>query len=54
MPDKMYLIVTLRKEVLNKVSAKTMVEVVKNKLIDHPEINITAHTTDHFDMKEVI
>ncbi|MCK5617001.1 hypothetical protein KAR91_84850 [Candidatus Pacearchaeota archaeon] len=53
MADKMFLVVTLRKEVPDKATAKTIVQVVKDKLSDHPDVKVTSHTTDHFDIPEV-
>ncbi len=50
MADKMFLIVTLRREVPNKESAKAMVEIIKNKLTDYPTVTITSHITDHLDI----
>lgn len=52
MADKMFLIVTLRKEVPDKFAAKDIVTIVKTKLADHPDVTITAHTTDHFGFEE--
>jgi len=54
MADKMFLIVTLRREVPDKASAKTMVEIVKTKLADQPEVKVSSHTIDHFDVPEVL
>lgn len=48
----MILIVTLRRDVPDKATAKTIVQIVKDKLTDHPEVVITSHTTDHFDLPE--
>jgi hypothetical protein len=50
--DKMILVITLRRDVPDKDTAKTMVEIVQTKLADHPEVTITSHTTDHFDLPE--
>ena len=52
MTDKMILVITLRKEVPDKTSAKNYVNLVKNKLSDFPEVKVTSHTTDHFDVKD--
>lgn len=52
MPDDMYLIVTLRRKVPDKATAKNIVELLQTKLSDHPEITISAHTSDHFDIPE--
>ena len=52
MADKMILIVTLRKEVPDKDTAKAIVALLKNKLSDHPDVEVTSHTTDRFDIPE--
>jgi len=54
MADKMFLIITLRREVPDKDVAKNLVDVVKAKLADHPEVKITSHTTEHLDIEEVV
>lgn len=51
MADKMSLIVTLRTDVPDKSTAKNYVAIVKNKLAEHPEVKVTSHTTDHFDVE---
>lgn len=53
MPDQMYLTVTLRTKVPDKTTAMNFVRIIKNKLNDHPEIEITSQTTYHFDMKDI-
>lgn len=50
--DKMTLVITLRADVPDKTTAKNYVQIVKNKLADHPEVTVTSHTTDHFDLVE--
>jgi hypothetical protein len=50
--DKMILVVTLRTDVPDKLTAHNIVAIVKQKLADHPEVTITSHTTDHFDLPE--
>lgn len=50
--DQMFLVITLRREVPDKPAAKTMVQIVKNKLADHPEVSIKSHTTDHYDLED--
>lgn len=51
--DRMILVMTLRRDVPDKATAKNIVQIVKDKLSDHPEVSITSHTTDHFDLPEV-
>lgn len=48
----MFLVITLRREVPDKATAKNIVQIVKTKLADHPEVTITSHTTDHYDLEE--
>lgn len=52
MADKMFLTVTLRTEVLDKTTAKNYVQIVTDKLADHPEVKVTSHVTDHFDLED--
>lgn len=48
----MQLVVTLRKEVEDPEEGRRLVEIVQQKLQDHPEVEITAHVTNHFDLTE--
>ena len=47
----MQLIVTLRKEVADADAGRTVLDMVKQKLTDHPEVTITGHVTSHFDLE---
>lgn len=50
--DKMTLVITLRRDVPDKSTAKNIVQLVKGWMESHPEVTITSHTTDHFDLPE--
>lgn len=50
MADKMYLIITLRKEVTDRVTGREVFDYVKQKMADKPEIIITGHVSNHFDL----
>jgi len=50
--DKMILVITVRREVPDKATAKNIVDVVKSKLADHPEFTLTSQTTERFDVPE--
>lgn len=52
MADKMYAIITLRKEVPDRDTARAIYDLVKQKLIDRPDIEITGHASNHFDLEQ--
>lgn len=52
MPDKMYLIITLRKEVPDREAGRAIYDIVKARMIDRPDVTITGHITNHFDLEE--
>lgn len=52
MADKMYIIITARKEVADAAEARTIYEVVKQKLADRPDIQLTGHCSNHFDLEQ--
>jgi len=49
--DKMYLVVTVRKEVADREEARAIYDNVKVKLADKPELIITGHCSNHFDIE---
>ena len=51
MADKMYLIVTLRKEVPNRETGKAIYDLVKHRLEDQPNVEVQGHVTNHFDLE---
>lgn len=50
--DKMYLIISLRKEVPDREAGKAIYETVKQRMDDRPDVTITGHVTNHFDLEE--
>lgn len=52
MPDKMYLVITLRKEVPDRESGKAIYDIVKERLADRPDVEIKGHVTNHFDLDQ--
>ncbi len=53
MADIRYLVVTLRKEVTDEAEAKALTAIVKQRLEDHPTIEINAMTTQRFEDEPV-
>jgi len=52
MPDKMYLVITLRREVPDRETGKQIFDLVKSRLEDRPDVMVTGHVTNHFDLDE--
>ena len=52
MPDKMYLVITLRKEVPDRDTGKAIYDLVKERLVDRPDVEIHGHITNHFDLDQ--
>lgn len=52
MADKMYLVVTLRKEVPDRDTGKTTYDLVKQRMADRPDVKIHGHVSNHFDLDE--
>lgn len=52
MADKMFVIITARKEVANIEAARAVYDLVKTKLADHPEVQITGQASNHFDLDQ--
>lgn len=50
--DKMYLIITLRKEVPDREAGKVIFDLVKERMADRPDVTVTGHVTNHFDLEE--
>ncbi|MBA7623566.1 hypothetical protein ES703_30963 [subsurface metagenome] len=51
MPDVMQLVITLRREVEDRDQGEQLFELVKQKLQDKPDIKVTGHVTNHFDLE---
>ncbi len=52
MADKMYLVITARKEVADRDEARTIFDLVKQRLADRPDVETTGHVSNHFDIEE--
>ncbi len=52
MADEMHLVITLRKEVPDRDTGKAIYDLVKERLADRPDITVTGHVTNHFDLEE--
>lgn len=48
----MELVIILRKKVSGQTEGQQIYELVKQKLEDRPDITITGHVTNHFDIEE--
>lgn len=51
MADKMFLIITLRKEVQNREEGRAIYDTVKSRFEDKPDIGINGHVSNHFDLE---
>ncbi len=51
MEDKGWVIITLRKEVPDRDRAREIYDMIKVKLADRPDIQMTGHFSNHFDLK---
>jgi len=52
MADKGYVVITARKEVPDRESARAIYDTLKAKLADRPDIVLTGHFTNHFNLEE--
>ena len=52
MADKMYLVITLRKEVPDREAGRVIYDIIKDRMADRPDIITTGHVTNHFDLDE--
>lgn len=50
--DKMYLVITLRKEVADRTEARQIYDIVKQRMQDRPDVLTSGHCTNHFDLEE--
>lgn len=48
----MYLIVTLRKEVPDRNTGRQIYDLIKQRMTDRPDVELTGHVTNHFDLDE--
>ena len=52
MADKMYVVITARKEVPDRETARTVYDLVKARLADREDVILKGHCTNHFDLDE--
>lgn len=52
MADKMYVVITARKEVPDKDAGRAVYDLVKQRLTDRPDVELTGHVTNHFDLDQ--
>lgn len=50
--DKMFLTITLRKEVPDRDTARAIYDLVKQRMADRPDVEITGSSNNHFDLDE--
>lgn len=48
----MKLVITLRKEVTDRDQGELIFNLIKQRLEDRPDVEITGHITNHFDLEE--
>ncbi|MBA7543665.1 hypothetical protein ES705_36002 [subsurface metagenome] len=48
----MQIIITLRKDVADAPEARAIYDLVKQKMADKPEITVTGHCSNHFDLEQ--
>lgn len=52
MQDKGYCIITARKEVPDRDTARQIFDMVKARLADRPDVQVTGHFSNHFDLAD--
>lgn len=50
MADKMFVIITARKEVPDAEQARAIYNLVKERLADRPDVELSGHCSNHFDL----
>lgn len=50
MPDQMFLIISLRKEVPDRETGRILYDLVKSRMADRPDVDVTGHVTNHFNL----
>lgn len=48
----MQLVITLRKEVPDRDAGKAIFDLVKQRMADRPDVTVTGHVTNHFDLED--
>ena len=51
MADKMYVTITLRKEVPDRETARQIYDLVKQRMVDRPDVEISGSANNHFDLE---
>jgi len=52
MADQMFVIITLRKEVPDRETARLVYDLVKQRLADRPDVQVTGLCSNHFDLTQ--
>ncbi len=52
MADRGYVIITARKEVPDRDTARAIYDLVKQRMADRPDVVITGHFSNHFDLDQ--
>lgn len=52
MADKGYVVITLRKEVPDRDTARVIYDLVKTKMADRPDVEVSGHFSNHFDLEQ--
>ena len=50
MADTMQVVIILRKEVADQAAARAVYDLVKQKMADRPDVQLTGHCSNHFDL----
>lgn len=52
MADKGYVIITARKEVPDATQARAIYDLIKQRLQDRPDVELSGHFSNHFDLDQ--
>jgi len=52
MVDQMFVIITLRKPVPDRETARALYDLVRERLNDRPDVEVHGHCSNHFDFKD--
>jgi len=52
MADKGYVVITVKKEVPDRDTARTIYDLVKQRLEDRPDVEVSGHFSNHFDLDQ--
>ncbi len=50
MADQGSVVITIRKDVPDRDTARVIYDMVKQKLADRPDVKLSGHFTNHFDL----